>query len=152
MPYKALKPCVLHGRQYYIGDTLPPEAVLPGAEAGLIRRGYIASVPEARVETVEVEKPVTVEKFVERAVLLPFTLAFYQGEGEPVKVEIREAELQTAADILRMNAEDAIKAIQETDFPAALLTIEYLDMRKTVVSAAQKRKLELAAASEEGGG
>lgn len=152
MPYKALKPCVLHGKQYYIGDMLPPEAVLPGAEAGLIRRGYIASVPEARVEMVEVEKPVTVEKIVEKQVPLPFTLAFNQGEGEPVKVEIREAELQTAADILRMNAEDAIKAIQETDFPAALLTVEYLDMRKTVVSAAQKRQLELAAASEEGGG
>lgn len=151
MPYKAMKPCMLQGTQYYIGDTLPPEAVLPGAEAGLIRRGYIASIPDMRVETVEIEKPVEVEKIVEKEVPIPFTLAFSQSEGGPVKVEIHEAEMQMAVNMLCMNADDTVKALQEVDSVAVLLVVEHMDARKTVISAAQKRLEELAAALEEGG-
>lgn len=109
--FTCLKPCTLMGVAYSKGDAIPLQSVLPERAKPLIKQGLIAQADYTEAITLTV--PVKIK-------------------GEKANAVVSVEDLVAAMDILLMNADDAVKAVRQTQNKDVLLLVDSLDHRKTV--------------------
>lgn len=115
--YKAKKPCCLLGEDYFIGDLIPEEAVLPESRDSLIRIGLI--------EEVDVPGPETSE------VLVPITIL---GKELNKVVNVKAEDISCIMIILQSAADKAAEMVGSLDDPAKMV-LAAIDKRKAVKAA-----------------
>lgn len=130
------------GKQYYIGDEIPVEAVLdPKVQE---KRGVLAIVEDEAGTTppaVDLGDPAG-----DRSVM---TVVIHAEEGD-LPLELTQEGLQAVLDILTSKAEDAEPIVKQMTDGYALIFLDIADSRKTIKNAAKARAqaLEAEEASE----
>ena len=122
--YIVLKPCILSGTEYRIDDVVTEKEVLPKSEAALIRRRFVARLPESE------SNPASVQKI---------DVLLNAGNGKSAAIPVTAGTLQSYIDILCSTSENAIGSVRECEDKNLLLMLCYTAPWKVVKSAAEKR-------------
>lgn len=156
MEHICVKKLNLGGKDYLPGNVIPEGVILPERVDRLKACGYIAEkdsespsdIPEASAPMTD---SVTLPNYVD---CISVTLARVKDGKPGYGCAVSGEQLQAIVDIMQENANDAVTAIAEVKDEIVLAFIAYVDSRKTVASAAQKRLSEPdeSAATEDGGG
>ena len=129
MAYFALKPCRLGGRAFRIGDEVPEDLIVPGAEKNLLKMGVLTSVeaersPAASAQALDIRVPLE--------------------EGE-LPLTITRDGLEALIRALTGPADAAPSVIAEMADRDALILVDMLAGRKATREAAHARAQELEA-------
>lgn len=120
--YKAKKPCCLLGEDYFIGDLIPEEMVLPESRDSLIRIGLIeeVDVPDPDSETSDACE-----------MLVPITIL---GKELNTVVNVKAEDISCIMIILQSAADKAAEMVGSLDDPAKMV-LAAIDKRKAVKAA-----------------
>lgn len=129
----AKKPCNF-GKQYYIGDEIPVEAVLD--PKGQEKRGVLAIVDDEAGTTAPAEATSAM------------TVVIHAKEGD-FPLNLTQEGLQAVVDILTCNVKEAEPIVGQMTDGDALIFLDIVDSRKTVKEAAKSRAQELYAEDDE---
>ena len=134
----AKKPCRFAGRDYFIGDEIPAEAVVD--PRGMEKMGIIAIANDLGAA------PAVTEVF---GGPVPMNITIHAEEGDMV-LSLWEAALQAVVDVLSGTVPDGEAIISGMTEGDALILLDVTDGRKAIKAAAKNRAMELNG-SEEGG-
>lgn len=134
----AKKPCRFAGRDYFIGDEIPAEAVVD--PRGMEKIGIIAIANDLGAA------PAATEVF---GGPVPMNITVHAEEGDMV-LSLSEAALQAVVDVLAGTVPDGEAIISGMTEGDALILLDITDSRKAIKAAAKARAMELNG-TEEGG-
>lgn len=129
----ALKPCSFGGVTYLKGEEVPYDAVV-NAE---VQKKY-GVLAESNAES----KAVLGAKAV-------FNVPVDDGSGKFTSLPVSEETLQSAAKVMQMSADNAVKAVADISDNDCLILINALDSRKAVKKATSDRGKALEGADTE---
>lgn len=129
--YICTKTVTLGGTTYQKGEAIPAEAVLPNRVRALIREGYIA--PQSSTSAEAENQPQETQN-EPAPIVIPII-----KDGGTIELLTAPDDIVIAASILQLNAEEAIKAIEDVSNEEALILIDALESRKTVKAATAAR-------------
>lgn len=135
MSYICIKKVSLSGKRYFPGDSIPDDAFIDGSAAKLIKSGYVA---EADNQTASAPIKSAFQEEDEPVLSVVFT----DGDSSsayPVNTE----QLQAIANTMSKTSADASAAVREISDESVLAFIRYVDSRKAVREAAEKRLASL---------
>lgn len=157
MSYVCKKVVRLNGQEYYPGEVIPENEVLPERVRALKWSGYLVDTKETAGIQEGLENLFSQEE-VDRKVseaVQEALAGINQEEPEvfggnvpiPIKGENEELvlflmtpeEISTAVQILQMNAEEGVKAVSDVASENALIMLHAIDSRKTIKEAAKKQ-------------
>lgn len=157
MSYVCKKVVRLSGQEYYPGEVIPENEVLPERVRALKWSSYIVDTEETAgiqkgqehlFSQEEVDKKVSeaVEKALAR-ISQEEPEAFEGIVSIPIKLENEESvllimtpeEIATAVQILQMNTDEGTKVIAEVKSENVLIMLHAIDSRKTIKEAAKKQ-------------
>ena len=123
----AKKPCSFGGKDFFINDEIPVNAVLnPKQQEEL---GVLSIVFDGEAATGILETDIAIPVFKS-----------YDGDTAQVMgVPLNIGEIQEVFSIMQMNVEEAMKAIEATKSENMLIVIHACDSRAGVKKAAQKK-------------
>ena len=123
----AKKPCSFGGKDFFINDEIPVNAVLnPKQQEEL---GVLSLVSDGEAATGILETDIAIPVFKS-----------YDGDTAQVMgVPLNIGEIQEVFSIMQMNVEEAMKAIEATKSENMLIVIHACDSRAGVKKAAQKK-------------
>ena len=123
----AKKPCSFGGKDFFINDEIPVNAVLnPKQQEEL---GVLSIVSEGEAATGILETDIAIPVFKS-----------YDGDTAQVMgVPLNIGEIQEVFSIMQMNVEEATKAIEAAKSENMLIVIHACDSRAGVKKAAQKK-------------
>lgn len=133
--YVCKKGLTLLGRPFAVGEIVTMDYLPDGRSLALQRSGYIAEInsgvmdaaPDAILPEVKTTPPVV-------------TIPIIEDEGQMMALPMTEEQLVTAVEVLQMNADKAINAIEDgIGDEDILIFIHACDSRKTVKAAAVKK-------------
>lgn len=136
MTYVAVKPCKLKGQAFKIGETIPADALEPGAAKNLIKMGIIASKDSTEEPTIPKAEP---EEFIE--------VDIDTKEGK-LNLKLTKKGLQDYVDVMTSKVEPAEAIVKEMTDTDALIMLDISETRKTIKEAAKARALQIS--QEEG--
>ena len=136
MTYVAVKPCKLKGQAFKIGETIPVDALQPGAAKNLIKMGIIASTDSTGEPTIEKPNPVE---------LIEVTVETKEGK---LYLNLTKEGLQNFVDVMTSKVDQAEAIVKEMTDTDALIMLDMAETRKTIKEAAKARALEIS--QEEG--
>lgn len=128
MAYTALKPCRFAGRDYMVGESVPDEAIRPGAAKDLVKMQVIA--PQA-----DIIEPVRVIEPAEKTI----SIAVPDEEGGTEWLPLTQDDLQNVFDVLIGTTAQAEPIIENMESNWALYLLNLADSRKSVKQAAKDR-------------
>ena len=134
MSYICISKLSLSGKRYYPGDAIPDDAFLDGSAAKLMKSGYVSEVGDKPAS-----EPFKADSGEEEPVL---SVVFTDGDSSsayPVNTE----QLQAIANTMSKTSADASAAVREISDESVLAFIRYVDSRKAVREAAEKRLASL---------
>lgn len=129
--YICTKTVTLGGTTYQKGEPIPAEAVLPSRVRALTREGYIA--PQNSTPTEAENQPQEAQNTPD-----PIVIPITKNDGI-MELLATPDDIVIATSILQLNAEEAIKAVEEVSSEEALILIDALESRKTVKAATAAR-------------
>lgn len=149
MSFVCRKPLRLNGKEYRPGDAVPDGIILPERIGKLKANGCIVE-SNGEVKTVNGFTQEEVDAKVEEAIAelrqtepgafegtIPLVLKT-EGE-EAMSLPLTPEELQSAVDIMQMNAEDGEKAVANIQTENVLILLHAIDSRSTIKKAAKKQ-------------
>ena len=139
MAYVALKPCCFADRRFKIGETIPGELIHPASAANLIKMNIISANTDGIPQPTIAPQPA--------AAVETMTVNFHAKEGD-LPLELTQAGLQAAFDVLTANATEAEKIIGQMTDGDALIFLDLTDTRKTIKEAAKNRAQAINAEQE----
>lgn len=157
MSYVCKKVVRLNGQEYYPGEVIPENEVLPERVRALKWSGYIVDTKktvEIQEEQEHLLSQEEVAKKVSEAVEEALARssqeepeAFEQTISIPIKGEdekpalllMMPEEIVAAVQILQMNTDEGTKAIAEVKSENILIMLHAIDSRKTIKEAAKKQ-------------
>lgn len=140
MSFLCSKNLTLGGIEYRPGEIIPDGIVLESRVRTLKTAGYIKEMDEAELHE-GVAEELLFPSGPEGTVWIPI-ITDVPGEDDIAQVEslpMTESEIQLAASILQMKAEEAAKRIETVDSDNVLIFLNACDSRSTVKSAAKKQ-------------
>lgn len=138
----AKKPCSFGGKDFFIGDEIPVNAVLnPKQQEEL---GVLSMVSDGEVATGILETG-----FPEADFIVPIVKSSDGDTVQAMGIPLNITEAQEVFTVLQMNVEDATKEIEETTSENVLIVIHACDSRAGVKKAAQKRADNLSSTNGE---
>ena len=150
MSFLCGKNLTLGGIEYRPGETIPDGIVLESRVRTLKTAGYIKEIDEAVLQegvTEELLLPVGPEG----TVWIPI-ITDVPGEEDIAQVEnlpMTESEIQLAASIMQMKADEAAKKIEDVYSDNVLIFLNACDSRSTVKSAAKKQAGKLSSTDDD---
>ena len=132
MSYTCIKKLSLSGNRYYPGDIIPDDAFLEGSAAKLIKAKYVAESNDslaAASASLPEDEPV-------------IAVVFADGDSSSA-YPVNSEQLQAIADTMSKTSADASAAVREISDESVLAFIRYVDSRKAVREAAEKRLASL---------
>ena len=135
MSYICIKKVSLSGKRYFPGDSIPDDAFIDGSAAKLIKSGYVA---EADNQTASAPIKGAFQEEDEPVLSVVFT----DGDSSSA-YPVNSEQLQAIANTMSKTAADASAAIREIIDESVLAFIRYVDSRKAVREAAEKRLASL---------
>lgn len=140
MSFLCGKNLTLGGIAYRPGEIIPDGIILESRVRTLKTAGYIKEMDEAELRE-GVAEELLFPAGPEGTVWIPI-ITDVPGEDDIAQVEslpMTESEIQLAASILQMKAEEAAKRIETVDSDNVLIFLNACDRRSTVKSAAKKQ-------------
>lgn len=144
MAYIALKPCRFDGVNYYIGDAIPTEAFDKASLTRLVSLGYVVDAGQSTENRTEMraDNPQNYAHPVEN-VDIPVI------DGETVNtIPVSVSSLTDFFVGMQKSAGDVVELVEAETRTDLLNLLKYVDTRKTVKAAAEKRLAELAGDGE----
>lgn len=140
MVYIAAKPCSLAGQSFRVGEVVPNDLILPGAESRLVKMGILAKQNTAETEAKD--------EAAEQPSYTGATITLHAEEGD-LALDVPFAELQSVFDALTSKATEAEKTVEAMNSADALLLLSAADARKSIQTAAAARAKKLNEVGEE---
>lgn len=132
MAYIAVKPCKFAGQSFRIGDSVPDEAIHPGAIRNLIKMGLIAEAEATATKAADAEKEATPT----------IKITIHAKEGDLILTPTAEG-LQAIFDVLTSSIATAEPTIDEMTDGDALILLDVADNRKSIKELCRTRAQEI---------
>lgn len=144
MGYVAVKALNLCGHKYLPGEHILDEHILPERRRRLVNNNSIAEVHDTDAAIVATGIA-DVANFDGKIVVPVFQDSAADADAAEVySIPLTEGDVQNVFSIMQMNAENAAKAIEETESEDVLIVLHACDSRQTVKRAAKKQAEKLA--------
>lgn len=128
----AKKPCSFGGKDFFINDEIPVNAVLnPKQQEEL---GVLSIVSDGEAATGILETG-----FQETDIAIPVFKSYDGDTAQVMGIPLNAGEIQEVFSIMQMNVEEATKAIEAAKSENMLIVIHACDSRAGVKKAAQKK-------------
>ena len=126
MAYICVRPMTLMGNQYWPGDVIAPEHIVPGREKAMKANGRIT----------EVDSPDTAAPTPTTGIVI-IAVPVIGADGEDITLQMTGEDVANAIRILQLNAEKATRAIKAVEVEDVLILIHALETRASVKKAAE---------------
>lgn len=150
MSFLCGKNLTLGGIEYRPGETIPDGIILESRVRTLKASGYIKEMDEAKLHE-GIAEELLFPAGSEGTVWVPI-ITDIPGEDDIAQVEslpMTEGEIQLAASVLQMKANEAAEKIETIDNENVLIFLNACDSRSTVKTAAKKRAGKLFSTEED---